>query len=54
MSYIKVYLPKLDELKNRIQTNPDIVRYYSKYEGVIGSIDSVDYLTNKIKEYYDN
>ena len=54
MSYIKAYLPELDELKNRIQTNPAVLRYYAKYEGVIGSSESVDYLTQQIKNYYDN
>jgi hypothetical protein len=54
MSYVKTFLPELSELKDRIQTNPDILRYYSKYEGVIGSSESIDYLTQQIEKYYDN
>ena len=54
MSYVKTFLPELSELKNKIQTNPDILCYYAKYEGVIGSSESVDYLTQQIKKYYDN
>jgi hypothetical protein len=54
MSYIKVYLPELEELKNKIETNFDVLRYYSKYDGFVGSSESVDYLTKKLEEYYDN
>ena len=54
MSYVKVYLPELDELKNKIETNYDVLRYYSKYEGFVGSSESIDYLTKKLEEYYDS
>ena len=54
MSYVKVYLPELEELKNKIETNFDVLRYYSKYGGFVGSSESVDYLTKKLEEYYDN
>lgn len=54
MSYIKVYLPELDELKNRIRTNTDGLLYYSKYDTFIGSSESMDYLNKKLKEYYDS
>jgi len=55
MSYVKVTLPELYELKNRIESDRDKwIKYYSKYGALIGSTDSIDYLTEKIKEYYDN
>jgi peptide deformylase len=53
MSYIKVYLPELAELKSKIETNFDVLRYYSKYDGFVGSSESVDYLTKKLEEYDD-
>ena len=55
MSYVKVYLPELDELKERIDSNKDKwIKFYAKHEGCIGSPESVDYLTNEIEKYYEN
>lgn len=55
MSYVKVTLPELYELKNRIESDKDKwIKYYSKYGAMIGSADSMNYLTKEIENYYDN
>ena len=35
-------------------SNPDVLRYYAKYSGLVGSSESMDYLDKKLKEYYDS
>ena len=55
MTYIKVSLPELYELKERIESDKDKwIRFYSKHGAFIGSMDSVEYLTNEIEKYYEN
>jgi len=54
MTYITKYLPELDVLKKELETHPTNIRYYTKYMGFIGDSDSIEYLENKIKEYYEN
>lgn len=54
MSYIKIYLPELDKLKNELEQNPSRIVYYTKYGAYIGNTDSVNYLNKKIEEYYEN
>lgn len=54
MSYVYTHLPELEDLKKNIETNPDVIRYYAKYEGFVGSEESLKYLTEKIKQYYDS
>jgi len=54
MSYIYTHLPELKDLKQNVETNPDVLRYYSKYEGFVGSPASIEYLTEQIKNYYEN
>ena len=54
MSYIYTQLPELEVLKQSIKTNPNLLRYYSKYESFLGSTKSVNYLKKKLKEYYEN
>jgi hypothetical protein len=54
MTYITKHLPELDVLKKELETNPTNIRYYIKYMGFIGSSDSIEYLENKIKEYYES
>ena len=51
MSYVNIYLPPLNELKEQIQNNPKILDYYSKFMGFSGPSDSVDYLAKKLEEY---
>jgi hypothetical protein len=54
MTYITVYLPALEELKKQLETNPDRIKTYMKYEGYQGPEGSIDYLTNKIEEYINS
>lgn len=54
MSYVYIHLPQLEDLKKNVETNPDVIRYYAKYEGFIGTAESINYLTEKIEQYYDN
>ena len=51
MTYITKYLPELDILKKEIESNPDVLRIYSKYMGFGGSEESIDYLISKLDEY---
>ena len=51
MSYTKIYLPDIEILKNRLNSL-NWINYYRKFEVVIGPINSVEYLKQKIK--YDS
>jgi hypothetical protein len=51
MSFVVIYLPSLEELKIQFESNPDIIRYYLKFEGFNGDSDSVKYLQEKIKTF---
>jgi hypothetical protein len=54
MTYITAHLPKLEELKQLLDENPDRIKTYMKYEGYQGPEGSIDYLEEKIKEYIKN
>lgn len=54
MSYIRKYLPEINVLKQILSETPEKVKYYMKYESLIGSIESMNYLTKKIDEYNNN
>ena len=55
MSYVKIHIPEIYQLKEQLESDKDKwIQYYSKYEALIGSSDSVYYLTQIIKEYYEN
>ena len=54
MTYINIYIPKLSELKQRLEENPKLIEYYMKYEGWTGDSDSIDYLDEMVKEYIKN
>jgi|TARA_B110000908_G_C9790051_1_gene243984 hypothetical protein len=54
MSYTHTHLPHIEDLKESIESNPDVLRYYAKYSGLVGSSESMDYLDKKLKEYYDS
>jgi hypothetical protein len=54
MSYVYTHLPEIEDLKTNIETNPNILRYYAKYDGFVGSLESVNYLTKKLEKYYDS
>ena len=53
MTYITAYLPKLEDLKKELEENPDRLRIYAKYMGYDGPSESMDYLSEKLKEYYE-
>ena len=54
MSYIRKYLPEINVLKQILSETPEKVKYYMKYESLIGWIESMNYLTKKIDEYNNN
>lgn len=54
MSYIRKYLPEINVLKQMLSETPEKVKYYIKYESLIGSSESINYLTKKIDEYTNN
>ena len=54
MTYITKYVTELEALKKELETNPNNIRYYIKYMGFIGGSNSIEYLENKIKEYYES
>jgi virulence-associated protein VapD len=54
MTYITAHLPKLEELKKRLEKNPDDIKIYMKYMGFEGPAGSIDYLTEKIEEYINS
>lgn len=51
MSYINLYLNDIEELRKEFEQNPDVVKYYVKYEGFTGSSESIAYIDEKINEY---
>lgn len=50
MSYIKVYLPKLEVLKKELENNPEKIWIYQKYDVYLGDLESIEYLYSKLKE----
>jgi len=48
MSFVKKYVPSLNELKKEIDTNPEALKYYSKFEGFIGDRDSIQFLIQQL------
>ncbi len=53
MTYITAHLPTLEELKKQLEEDPDKLRIYAKYMGYEGPSESMDYLSEKLKEYYE-
>jgi hypothetical protein len=51
MTYITAHIPKLEELKKRLENDPKLIEYYMKYEGWEGDSESIDYLDEKVKDY---
>lgn len=47
MSYVMKYLPEIDELRKEL-SNPNIVEIYRKYGSYAGSIESINYLHEKL------
>lgn len=54
MTYITAHLPNVEELKKQLETDPDRLRIYMKYEGYQGPEGSIDFLEEKIKEHIKN
>lgn len=51
MSYTHLHLPEIDVLKRILTETPDRIKYYMKYGALMGSNESMDYLTQKADEY---
>ena len=54
MTYINIYIPKLSELKERLEENPNLIEYYIKCEGWTGDSDSINFLEEKVEEFFKN
>jgi transcriptional regulator with AAA-type ATPase domain len=54
MTYINIYIPTLSELKQRLEENPNLIEYYIKYEGWTGDSDSINFLEEKVEEFFKN
>ena len=52
MTYIVAHLPTLEELKKELETNPEKIKYYAKYEGFEGPDGTTDYIIEKLEEHY--
>ncbi len=54
MGFNKRILPKIDKLKEYYYNDPDTyIRGIIKVDAMIGSMESIDWINNKIKEYYE-
>ena len=51
MSYTHLHLPEVNDLKKILTETPEKIKYYMKYGALMGSNESMEYLTNKINEY---
>ena len=51
MSYTHLHLPEVDDLKRILTETPEKIKYYMKYGALMGSNESMEYLTNKINDY---
>jgi hypothetical protein len=50
MTYIKVFLPTIDKLKEELKNNPENIWIYQKYNVYLGDIESIEFLQQKINE----
>ena len=50
MTYIKTFLPKIDELKKQLEENPQKIWIYKKYDVYLGDLESIQFLQSKIKQ----
>lgn len=48
MSFVKKYVPPISDLKKEIDANPEILKYYSKFEGFVGDSDSIQFLIQQL------
>ena len=51
MSYTHLHLPEIDDLKRILSEETEKIEYYMKYEALMGSTESMNYLNQKINEY---
>jgi len=51
MSYTHLHLPEINDLKQILSEEPEKIKYYMKYGALMGSNESMEYLTNKINDY---
>jgi len=51
MSYILKYISTKEELQKELQSSPENIKYYAKYDTFIGDSDSVEFLESKLQEY---
>jgi len=54
MSYTHIHLPELGVLEKIISEDSNRIKYYAKYGAHIGPSESVNYINQKINEYYEN
>ena len=50
MTYIKTFLPKLEDLKEELEKNPEKIWIYKKYDVYLGDLESIQFLQSKIKQ----
>lgn len=51
MTYIKTFLPKIDELKKQLEENPQKIWIYQKYDVYLGDKESIEFLQTKLKKF---
>jgi hypothetical protein len=52
MSYILKYIVTKEELQKELQSFPENIKYYAKYDTFIGDSNAVKYIESKLHEYY--
>lgn len=52
MTYITAHLSKLEDLKKELDRDPDKIRIYAKYMGYEGPSESIDFIEEKLEEYF--
>lgn len=52
MSYITCQLPKIQILREHLDDSPNRIVYYAKYDTFMGDMESIEYITKKIAQYY--
>ena len=50
MTYIKKFLPQINELKEELEKNPEKIWIYQKYDVYLGDLESIQFLQSKIKQ----
>ena len=47
MAYIKLFVGELESVKRELKQHPEKIEYYKKYDILIGSTESLNYLRKK-------